>query len=412
MIPVIHVEHLTKRYSGRGPARRLLRELLRPGGAPDAGACALRDVSFAVAPGTTLGIVGANGAGKSTLLALLAGVLEPSAGRIRVQGRVGSLLELGTGFHPEFTGIDNVRLQGRLQGLSARAVEERLPEILAFAEIGAYAGQPVRTYSTGMFVRLAFAAAVHWDPDVLIVDEALSVGDVFFQHRCTSRLEQLRADGRTLVLVSHDPQAIRHLCDRALYLRNGELVAEGAPAEVVARYLQERAGDAPARALPGTVPLARLPQGAERHGSGEARVAGILVLDGAGRPVDHVDGGEALCVRIVVEALQRVERCNVGFLFRDRKGLDWLGTNLALEGHAPPPLAPGETLVVEFRARLPELASGSYSLSPAVADGDAVHYRMLDWVDHAAVVQVRATRRVVGHLRVPVEVSFHVPIQR
>jgi ABC-type polysaccharide/polyol phosphate transport system ATPase subunit len=196
----------------------------------------LKDVSFELRRGEALGIIGRNGQGKSTLLQILAGTTAPTTGSVEVAGRIAALLELGAGFNPEFTGRENVLFNGVLQGMARDEVKARLPEILDFAEIGSYIDQPVKSYSTGMFVRLAFAAHIFQNPEILIVDEALSVGDVFFQQKCFEKIREMRRDGLTLVFVSHDMPAIRNICDRALLLQAGAVVFEGTPDEAVSRF--------------------------------------------------------------------------------------------------------------------------------------------------------------------------------
>jgi ABC-type polysaccharide/polyol phosphate transport system ATPase subunit len=414
MSPAIRAERLGKEFRiYRSPLDRL-KEVLPFARPRFESFHALRDVDLTIERGETVGIVGQNGAGKSTLLHILAGVLEPTSGSCRVDGRIGSLLELGAGFHPDFTGIENVRLQARLHGLARAEGERRLARILEFADIGGFVHQPVRTYSSGMFVRLAFAAAIHMEPEILLVDEALAVGDVFFQHKCISWIQQYRARGHTLLIVSHDPQTIRHLCARAIHLRHGRVVDDGAPADVVARYLQERGavGGGGAATEPGTPapadgglrPAPALRGGLERHGSGGARVTGVELCDAGGAPAAVADHDAELRLRITVRAERAVARLNVGFMLRDKKGLDVTGTNLAHEGLPPPSAEAGESITVEFQWRLPGLAPGNYSISPAAADGDATQYEVLDWVEHAVVLQVRAAAPVLGHLRLPVRV--------
>ncbi|MEZ5987628.1 MAG: ABC transporter ATP-binding protein [Planctomycetota bacterium] len=389
---------------------------------------ALRDVSFEVAVGETVGIVGQNGAGKSTLLQVLSGVLEATSGRHEVHGRVGSLLELGAGFHPDFEGVDNVRLQGRLLGLPESFVEDRLPDILAFADIGDFATQPVRTYSSGMFVRLAFSTAVHFDPEVLIVDEALSVGDVFFQHKCIARIERFREEGKTILVVSHDPQTIRHLCDRALHLSHGRLVADGRPDDVVSGYLHERvargvaggaAGDgraareertaSPAGVTGDADALPPLPADLGHRGEGGARLVAAALRDAEGRVVRSAASGDRVDLVLRVRAERDLAAVNLGFMLRDKKGLDVSGSNLAFEGGPTPPLAAGALLDARFRIDLPELASGSYAFALAAVEGDHRDYRILDWVDHALVLELRSRREILGHIRMDVDAEAGMP---
>jgi lipopolysaccharide transport system ATP-binding protein len=245
----IVVEGLSKRYWLQGEAPRTLQQAL----AQIAGAArarkpfwALRDVSFGVRPGESLALVGSNGAGKSTLLRLLCGLGRPTAGQSRVEGRVAALLDLGTGFHPLLTGRENVYVSGVVSGLRRVEVEQRFDEILEFAEIGPFIDQPLRTYSAGMQVRLAFAVSMHVDPDVLIIDEALAVGDSHFQQKCLDRLAHFRDAGKTLLMVAHDMELVRAFCDRAIWLRRGQIVADGPVEQVTAAYMKTSGGiDAP-----------------------------------------------------------------------------------------------------------------------------------------------------------------------
>jgi lipopolysaccharide transport system ATP-binding protein len=245
----IVVEGLSKRYWLQGEAPRTLQQAL----GQLVGAAqrrtpfwALRDVSFEVRPGESVALVGSNGAGKSTLLRMLCGLGRPTAGRARIAGRVAALLDLGAGFHPTLSGRENVYVSGVVSGLRQAEVRERFDEIVEFAEIGPFIDQPLRTYSAGMQVRLAFAVAMHVDPDVLIVDEALAVGDAHFQHKCLERLERFRSAGKTLLLVAHDMELVRAFCDRAIWLRQGQVVGDGPASTVTAAYMAASGGaDAP-----------------------------------------------------------------------------------------------------------------------------------------------------------------------
>ena len=420
MSKVIEVVDLVKEYRiYRRPLDRL-KEIIPFSKPSFRSFLALKGITFSVTKGETIGIVGQNGAGKSTLLQIIAGVLNQTSGVCRVEGQVGSLLELGAGFHPDFNGIENIFLQARLMGIDRGVIKERLPSILEFADIGDFVHQPVRTYSSGMFVRLAFSTAIHMDPEILVVDEALSVGDVFFQHKCISRMRKLQEEGKTILVVSHDPQTIRHMCGRALHLRQGELVGDGDPAGVVAAYLQEkvahgrgpaRTGGAPSEEVPcdeGLSPAPELLTGLERYGEGGARITGFLVADDRGKPLKAAETGEAVRVRVTAKADRLVAGMNLGVLLRDKKGLDITGTNLSLEGHPLPRVEEGASVTAEFRLQLPLLAPGNYAFSPAVAEGDHVDYKMLDWVENAGLLQIRSSRTIIGHVRVPVSVKVNL----
>lgn len=402
----VSVAGLSKAYRlYRRPSDRL-RELLWPRRQRGKVFWALRDVSLAIPQGQVLGLIGPNGSGKSTLLQLIAGVLQPTSGAVAAHGRVTALLELGAGFNPEFTGRENIMLNATLLGLSEAEARAHTPEIIEFAGIGQFLDQPVKTYSSGMYVRLAFAIAVSVQPDILIVDEALAVGDAYFQQRCMRRMRQFRDEGKTIIFVSHDTAAVKALCDRAIMLREGQIVDDGRPGEVVQHYLtvlEAQSFERPAAEVAqapvvtsgeaeglGDDPAIEreLPNVDARHGSGAARIVGVGCYDEAGRRSDSLMTGEALTVRVSVRFLAAVARPNVGFVLRDRLGTDLAGTNCVLEGVELPTAEAGAVYTVEFKMALPELHPGPYAISPTVADGDLTDYTMCDWVENARTMQI------------------------
>jgi lipopolysaccharide transport system ATP-binding protein len=338
---------------------------------------ALRDLSFDVHAGETVGIVGRNGSGKSTLLQLVTGILQPTTGSVAVHGRIAALLELGAGFNQQFTGRENARLNARLLGLSEAELRDREDDILAFADIGEFIDRPVTTYSTGMVVRVAFAVAVSVDPDVLIVDEALAVGDAAFQAKCMARIRRMQERGVTLLFVSHDVGAVRALCRRALYLDHGRLVEQGDATSVVDRYLrdthtlmQEEAAPATPRpaTAEGSVPLPlRERVGAfeaelrsERHGSGEARVRLVELLDERGAALEIADFDQRVLVRIAIQAATACA-ISVNYKIRDRYLVAVTGADFLITGTELLQLEPGGWYIVEYWTRLP-LMAGDYSL--------------------------------------------------
>jgi ABC-type polysaccharide/polyol phosphate transport system ATPase subunit len=386
---------------------------------------AVRDVSFDVEKGTCLGIIGENGSGKSTLLRMIAGVVRPTSGTVSVTGRTAALLELGAGFNPQFTGRDNVALNASIMGFTRAETEERLPSIERFAEIGDFIDRPVKTYSSGMFVRLAFAVAIHMDPEVLIVDEALSVGDIFFQQRCMRRIHALKADGVTILFVSHDLGAVRNLADQTLWMEHGRARMIGPTEDVASRYLASMTtrGRADARrsasigeSLAGETDLpleedaeTRMPEFLEhlpnvdrRYGNGKARIAGIGVFNRDGNPIVSAGQGDRVCVRVWVEFLDEVACPNVGFMLRNRLGEDVFGTNMLNEGELMTAAATGERVWVDFVLDVPHLHSGFYYLSPAVADGTIDDYEHCDWIDNAFALEVIERTTTYGHIRIPV----------
>jgi ABC-type polysaccharide/polyol phosphate transport system ATPase subunit len=375
---------------------------------------ALRDVSFQVRRGETFCIVGENGSGKSTLLQICAGILEPTAGTVSVHGRVAALLELGAGFNPEFSGRDNVYLNGAILGLSTGDMDRRFADIEAFAEIGDFIHQPVKTYSSGMVVRLAFAVAIHLDPEILLVDEALSVGDVYYRQRCMRKVHELRSRGITILFVSHATSDVKALGDHALWLERGNVMALGKTDLVVSKYLAAMA-DKDARYLaheavshptePSHAPaelIEDIPNIDHRFGDGRAEVLGIAVCDHTGQRLASLEPNSTIVVRISVRAKANLDRPIVGFMFRNHLGVDFAGTNTSREGYKLPPLIAGETCTVDFYMDLPALYASSFSFSPAVADGTLEHYSICDWIDNAVALHM-------GPSEGPIYGQFHFP---
>ena len=387
---------------------------------------AVRDVGFEVESGGCLGIIGENGSGKSTLLRIVAGVIRPTSGDVRVSGKVSALLELGAGFNPEFTGRENALLNASILGFSDAETRDRMPAIEAFAEIGEFIDRPVKTYSTGMFVRLAFAVAINMDPDILIVDEALSVGDYFFQQRCMRKIHELKGRGVTILFVSHDLEAVRSLADQTIWMDRGEIRSHGATDEVVSAYLaamitkgrNELMEDRPiGQPLASAVGLElsadalrympefveTMPNIDQRFGNRKAMVRGIGVFSDQGAQVASVAQGDRVCIRISAEFLEQVERPNVGFMLRNRLGEDVTGTNTLFEGEPLPAAEAGSRLSVDFVMDVPFLQAGFYYFSPALADGTLDEYEMCDWVDNAYALEVVERSATYGHMRVPVK---------
>ena len=384
---------------------------------------ALLDVSFQVKRGETFCIVGENGSGKSTLLQMVAGILQPTSGLAVTHGRVSALLELGAGFNPEFTGRDNVYLNGAILGLSKRQIDERFGEIASFAEIGEFLDQPVKTYSSGMVVRLAFAVAINVDPEVLLVDEALAVGDIYFRQRCMRKVHELRARGVTILFVSHAVSDVKALGDRVLWLDHGRVRDLGEPDRVIAKYLaamtekdsayqhhEHAPHAAPAAAGPVLAPevVETIPNIDHRYGDGRAEILGIAVLDERGAPVPLLNPGQRIVVRISVRARDSVPMPMIGFMFRNQLGIDFSGTNTAAEGCTLAPMHAGDVYTVDFHIDLPDLYPASFSFTPAIADGTLAGYTMCDWIDNALALQMtRAEREIYGYLRLQCRVEVN-----
>ena len=401
----IRVERLGKRYKHYArPTHRLLEWASAGRVVRHDDAWVLREVSFEVGRGEAVAVVGANGAGKSTLLKLIAGTTRPSEGSVSVAGRA-AVLELGLGFHPDFTGRQNVRAAGDLLGVRGADVERLLPEIEAFAEIGSALDDPVRTYSSGMQVRLAFAIGTAVRPDILIVDEVLAVGDAYFQGKCIARIRRFREEGTTLLFVSHDPTAIRRLCDRALLLDHGLLVRQGPTGAVLDYYNAMIARMASAY---------EIRQGAEAGGAGrgtrsgtrEVEVTRVEVLDAEG-PARAVPVGAPLRVRVHGRARCEVQELTVGIAIRDRLGVEAFGTNTFHLGVPRQALAAEEPFCAEF-ALAANLGVGRYALTVALHVG-AVHVEgNYDWWDEATEFQVLPGREpvFVGTAYLPTRVRF------
>lgn len=333
---------------------------------------ALNDVSFAINKGESVAVIGKNGSGKSTLLKILTGVLTPTSGSVTVNGKVTALLELGAGFNPELTGIENVYFNGMLMGYTREEMDNRLDNILSFADIGEFVSQPVKTYSSGMFVRLAFAVAVNVDPEIMIVDEALSVGDATFQQRCVKKMEGFKNSGGNIIFVSHDLNAVKALCQKAILLDKGKLVENADSEFVVSVYnsMLVRQEDCHLLASGDT--------GVE-YGNLKVQIIRVDLLSKQGNPVEAVVSGEIATVRCVFAAHTSLDNVVIGIMLRDRFGQDIFGTN-TYHLNAPLSVMEGENYEVDFSI-LMNLGVGKYNFSVAAHCG-AVHldetYHMLD----------------------------------
>ena len=388
---------------------------------------ALHDVSFEVKRGETFCIVGENGSGKSTLLQMVAGILHPTSGTVGIYGRVSALLELGAGFNPEFSGRDNVYLNGSILGLTTRQIDQRYKDIAAFAEIGNFIDQPVKTYSSGMVVRLAFAVAINVDPEILLVDEALAVGDIYFRQRCMRKVHELRQRGITILFVSHAVSDVKAIGDRVLWLDRGRMIDVGEPDRVVSKYLaamtekdstylllKSAADPQPRRGSIVTAPeiVETIPNIDHRFGDGRAAIMGIAVLDEQGRTLPILEPGSRILVRISVRATADVALPIVGFMLRNQLGMDFSGTNTAREGYELAPLQTGDVTTVDFYLDLPELYPAAFSFSPAIADGTLMGYQMCDWIDNAITLQMgRSEAQVYGYLHLPCRVEVNARIR-
>ncbi|MDP2370083.1 ABC transporter ATP-binding protein [Rhodoferax sp.] len=402
----------------------------------------LRDIGFEVKRGETVGIIGRNGSGKSTLLQIICGTLHPTAGQVEVSGRVAALLELGSGFNPEFTGRENVYLNAGVLGLTRTQTAQRFADIEAFADIGQFIDQPVKTYSSGMLVRLAFAVIAHVDADILVIDEALAVGDAFFTQKCMRFLRQFMRSG-TVLFVSHDTAAVTNLCSRAIWLEQGQIAQAGHPKEVSEQYLQafyeaqqgkgtttrlktpndqeaspalkdQRLEFINASNLRNDLQMFAFDPNASGFGQGGASIVGVRFLDSSGEPLSWVIGGELVSLQIDVECQRALASPIVGFTVKDRLGQGLFGDNTFLTYvDNPQPCEAGHCLSARFTFEMPRLAKGDYSVTVAVADGTQHEHVQHHWMHDALVFQSASTSVAAGLIGIPmrsVEMGVCLPV--
>jgi len=344
----------------------------------------LKGIDFTVGIGEAVGIIGINGAGKSTLLKMIAGTTKPTTGGVEINGRVAALLELGMGFHPDFTGRQNVFMAAQLLGYNVEEVARLMPEIEAFAEVGDYIDQPVRVYSSGMQMRLAFSVATAHRPDVLIVDEALSVGDMYFQHKSFDRIRAFRKQGTTLLMVSHDKGAIQSICDRVILLDGGKLAMQGEP-EVVMDYYNALLGEN------GTKEVAQVINENGKiqtiSGSREATIGNVLLLNDSGESIDIVSVGQNVNLQISVSVAADIPELVIGYMIKDRLGQSVFGTNAHHLKHSIESISAGATVTCSFRFAV-NLGEGSYSIAIALHTADTHIDKNYEWRDLALVFNV------------------------
>lgn len=410
MPTAIRVESVSKQYRiYNRPVDRLKESLTRGHWKTHREFWALTNISFEIEAGTTTGIIGPNGSGKSTLLQIITGTLEPTHGSAWHEGRIAALLELGAGFNLEFTGMENIFMNSALMGLSKSETERLLPEITSFAEIGEFVDQPVKTYSSGMYVRLAFAIAIATTPRILIIDEALSVGDAVFQHRCIRRIKELQENGTTILFVSHDLGAIRALCSRVILMNEGRIEADGSPTYVLNRYqkvimnreaaylqntqtIDTRAVDTEAEQKVGERAIAAVPEHTYRHGDGSAEILTVELLDSSGDLVEVVETGAPLRCRVRVLFHADLDDPVFGFVIRNRHGIHLYGTNTKVQGISTGRVSRDETMEVTFSFDC-WVAPDSYSIAIAVHSYAAVSF---DWLDGALFFRVVSAIPIEG----------------
>jgi lipopolysaccharide transport system ATP-binding protein len=397
---MIAVEHLTKKFKlYKSPADRLKEIILHRRYHREF--TALNEVSFTIRSGEILGIVGQNGAGKSTLLKLLMGILLPDGGTIGIEGRITGLLELTTGFNYEFTGVQNIYLNAALRGMSRQEADAKLGQIVAFSELGDFIQEPIKTYSSGMVMRLAFSIAIHAEPQAFVVDEALSVGDAYFQQKCMKRIMEFKEKGGAIVFVSHDLNAIKLLSDKALLLDHGQVIETGDPDSVINSY---------------NFLLAKKSEGQEiivrttsnkvmAYGNFKVEITGVKMLNANGQDCDLFTSGEKCIIRVLLHAHENTREITVGILIRDKFGQDVFGTNTHYL-NVPLNLESGETCAVEYDISELNIGPGKYTLTVAAHTLDTHIHECYHWADVVKSFEVVANRAFIfsGLLRLKPEV--------
>jgi ABC-type polysaccharide/polyol phosphate transport system ATPase subunit len=358
---VLAVDHVTKTFRMHHERPTSLKErITRRSRARYEDFVALRDVTFDVREGEVFGVIGQNGSGKSTLLKCMAGILQPNSGSVRVSRRMSALLELGAGFHPELTGRDNVFLNASILGMTRRDIAARFDDIVEFAGLGTFIDSPVKTYSSGMYVRLAFAVAINVDPHLLIIDEILAVGDVSFQQRCLEKFVQFRDEGRTIVLVTHAMNTVKEMCDRAVWLTHGTLTGEGSPSELVDSYTQAMLGPTPAHL-----------EGSVRRGSGELQVRRVELVGSGDAAAGRVHTGDNVRLRLHLQCHQPVQRPVIGLAIETSGGVLVTAPTTRDVGLVPESIAADTTVDLELPALA--LLPGSYLVHTTVSDFSRAH---------------------------------------
>jgi lipopolysaccharide transport system ATP-binding protein len=408
----ISLKNISKCYKRYARPVDKLKEILLPSKSRAQEFWALQNIDLEIFKGDAVGIIGQNGSGKSTLLQIIAGTLTPTTGEVHINGRVSALLELGSGFNPEFTGRQNVFLNARILGLKQQEIADKFDEIAAFADIGDFIDEPVKTYSSGMFVRLAFAVAVSVNPDILIVDEALAVGDIFFQQKCYKFLEDIRNKGTSILFVSHDTQAILKLCEKAVLIERGYLRYVDTPSEIVSKYMELYYGKHPdlktnsldsspkkhrasiAKKSPGVQEIIYPKEfqhdfsGVNRYGTHVGLIAGTAITDLEGNSQSIFGVGDNILLSIKLNVhLEDICPLNVGFQIKDRLGQIIIGTNTYLLSIDMEDIEFGKPIICQFKVNLPILPQ-QYTVNTAVANyglGAEITY---DWLDYIGTIQV------------------------
>ncbi len=401
---VIQVQHLSKMYKLYDkPSDRLKEALGLSRKKRYREHYALNDVNFDIEEGECVGIIGVNGSGKSTILKIITGVLNPTEGEVKVNGRISALLELGAGFNMEYSGLENVYLNGTMIGFSKEEIDARLDDILAFADIGDYIHQPVKMYSSGMFVRLAFAVAINIDPEILIVDEALSVGDVFFQAKCYHKFEEFKAQGKTILFVSHDLSSISKYCDRVILLHKGQMLDQGTPKAMVDMYKQLLVHQDPVKQGEGTSQgdSENWREGFQvnpdtlEYGEKQAEIVDFVVLDEKGRQSNTIEKGTAFQIKMRVQFHESIQEPILAYTFKNIQGTEITGTNTMYEKASVEHPEAGRECVVTFEQRM-DLQGGEYLLSFGCTGYRSGEFTVFHRLYDACNITVVSAKNTVG----------------
>lgn len=422
MEPAIRVEHLDKVYKLYDRQRDRVRDALGLTGGKKLyrDHYALKDVSLKVNKGETVGIIGTNGSGKSTLLKIITGVLNPSGGDIKIDGRISALLELGAGFNMEFTGIENIYLNGTMIGFSKAEIDSKLQSILDFADIGEFAYQQVKTYSSGMFVRLAFAVAINIDPEILIVDEALSVGDVFFQNKCYHKFEEFKRAGKTILFVSHDLSSISKYCDRVVLLDRGVKLAEGAPKEIIDMYKKvlvhqldnkepEAAGEQAAASNGGDgnkwKDRLSLNPSPDIYGNGLADIVDYCCIDNSGEITNTIIKGDSFSIRVKCRFNEKISQPIIAVSFKNRMGVEITGTNTMFEKTDTGEPEKGDVLTATFTQEM-SLQGGEYLISLGLVGYRNGEFTVYNRIYDAFSVNCISSKDTTGYYDMGTEITL------
>ena len=421
---VVWTEHLTKKYNLYARPQDRFREAvgIRHKSLHN-DFYALRDINFDVCLGETVGIIGTNGSGKSTLLKIITGVLKPSSGQVEVKGRISALLELGAGFNQEYTGLENIYLNGRMMGYSRREMEARVPAIVDFADIGEFITQPVKTYSSGMFARLAFAVAINVEPDILIVDEALSVGDLFFQNKCFRKFEELKEKGITILFVSHDISSVRQMCSRALWIEKGIQKSFGPSDLICDMYMDEKRQQmnqqsttvsyADSQHLVGNQidRLVTFPSVNSRNSaieSSKLQIQSVFVMDKDNRQVTCLEVEHSYSFHVVARLFEDMDDLIFGVVAENNKGIplydfnNFINADKVIRGLAD------QTIEVIFSFTLPRVMRGSYLISAAVAQGTQTNHVMLTWLHGVMQLEIINPGYNSSYIEIPAKVQHNI----